>query len=511
MKRAALLSVSDKIDLSLIGRVLQNHGFTLLSTSGTLEALRSAGLEVVSIAEYTGQPEILDGRVKTLHPKIHAGLLARRDDPAHMAELEKNEILPIDIAVVNLYPFSEILARKGGNAPLAEMVEMIDIGGPTMIRAAAKNITGVAAIIDPADYPAVIKELASPEGISAHLRLKLAEKVFRVLSHYNCEIATYLGGQEGTGTSAGLILRKEEDLRYGENPHQSGVFYRFEGDKIASWKQLSGKTLSYNNYLDLDASLRLARSFDKSRSVVALIKHCNPCGVAVGANVEDALARAQACDPRSHFGGIVASNTEITVGAAQKMVDSFYEIIVAPSFEPAAFELLQTKKHLRVVQFYPEYFPKYEYRSVEGGLLKQEVDAAETALGVELLASSPVPTPGQLRELEFAWACVRHVRSNAIVIVKDNQLIGVGAGQMSRVDAAELAIRRAHFHGHYTKGAVAASDAFFPFPDGVEILADAGVVAVVAPGGAKRDEEICEIATRKGVALLFALSRHFRH
>lgn len=511
MKRGALLSVSDKTDISLIGRVLQNHGYTLLSTSGTLDALRGAGLEVISIAEYTGQPEILDGRVKTLHPKIHAGLLARRDDPAHMAELEKNDILPIDIAVVNLYPFSETLARKGSNAPLADMVEMIDIGGPTMIRAAAKNITGVTAVIDPADYSVVIEELAKPEGISAGLRLKLAEKVFRVLSQYNCEIATYLGEKEGTGTSAGLILRKEEDLRYGENPHQSGVFYRFEGEKEASWVQLSGKTLSYNNYLDLDASLRLARSFGNQQTVVALIKHCNPCGVAIAANVEDALIRAQACDPRSHFGGIVASNAEITLSAAQNMVDSFYEIIVAPAFEPAALELLKTKKHLRLVQYSPEYFPKYEYRSVEGGLLKQEVDTAETTLGVELLSSSPVPTPGQLQQLEFAWACVRHVRSNAIVIVKDNQLIGVGAGQMSRVDAAELAIRRAHFHGHDTKGAVAASDAFFPFPDGVEILADAGVSAIVAPGGAKRDEEICEIATKKGVALLFALSRHFRH
>lgn len=511
MKRGALLSVSDKTDIGLIGRVLQNHGFTLLSTSGTLEALRSAGLDVVSIAEYTGQPEILDGRVKTLHPKIHAGLLARRDDPAHMAELERNGILPIDVAVVNLYPFSDTLARKGSNAPLGDMIEMIDIGGPTMIRAAAKNITGVTAIIDPTDYPAVIEELAKPEGISAHLRLKLAEKVFRVLSQYNSEIATYLGEKEGTGTSAGLILRKEEDLRYGENPHQSGVFYRFEGAKVASWIQLSGKTLSYNNYLDLDASLRLARSFGKSQTVVALIKHCNPCGVAIADSVEEALTRAQACDPRSHFGGIVASNVEVTLASAQNVVDSFYEIIVAPSFEPAALELLKTKKHLRLVQYYPEYFPKYEYRSVEGGLLKQEVDTAETTLGVELLASSPVPTPIQLQQLEFAWACVRHVRSNAIVIVKDNQLIGVGAGQMSRVDAAELAIRRAHFHGHDTKGAVAASDAFFPFPDGVEILADAGVSAIVAPGGAKRDEEICEVATKKGVALLFALSRHFRH
>jgi phosphoribosylaminoimidazolecarboxamide formyltransferase / IMP cyclohydrolase len=513
MKKAALVSVSDKTGLEAFAKVLVTKGYTLLSTSGTLQALLKSGIDVISVADYTGQPEILDGRVKTLHPKIHAGLLARRDNQEHMKELADHDIMPIDIAVVNLYPFAEVLKSKSGQAPLAGMVEYIDIGGPTMIRAAAKNINAVTAIIDPADYEKIISQLEEKSEINQQTRLELSEKVFRTLAIYNLQIASYLGEQEGAETTAGIILKKEEALRYGENPHQSGVFFSIVGEEKASWKQLSGKTLSYNNYLDLDAALRMARSFAGGIPAIALLKHCNPCGFASKQTIEEALESAQKCDPRSHFGGVVASNTMVTLAAAEKMAESFYEIIVAPAFAEDALTLLKTKKALRIIQYDPSYSPCYEYRSVEGGILRQNVDMVSSALTPDLLVSTEVSmlTPETLKELELAWTCVRHVKSNAIVIVKDSQLIGVGAGQMSRIDSCQLAIQRALQHGHNLKGAVAASDAFFPFADGVEFLADAGITAIVAPGGAKRDEEICEIASQRGVALLFAPTRHFRH
>jgi phosphoribosylaminoimidazolecarboxamide formyltransferase/IMP cyclohydrolase len=523
MEKAALLSVSDKTGVVDLARCFAEQGYTLLSTSGTLHCLRESGLEVLSIADYTGQAEILDGRVKTLHPKIHAGLLARRDDPGHLRELKDSGIIPIDAAVINLYPFIEKLKEKGGDAPLAEMVEYVDIGGPTMLRSAAKNLTGVAAIVDPSDYPRVIEALREHGSVPLELRLFLAEKVFRVLADYNLQIAKYISSKSGSGATAGVVLEKVADLRYGENPHQEAGFFR-ELRAVPSWNLLSGKALSYNNLLDLDAGLSLIRSFvaaagsDQGQApTVALLKHLNPCGLAQADSALEALCRAQAGDPRSHFGGIVAVSVEVDAALAEKIAESFYELVVAPGFSEEALSILTRKQALRLIAYdvdaYPEsrYQDQREIRSVEGGVLLQQHDVASSKLSAEMVVSEAQPDQHMLRELEFVWLSCRHVKSNAIAISKERSLIGVGAGQMSRVDSAELAVARATFHGHDMKGSVAASDAFFPFPDALEGLADAGVVAVVAPGGAKRDDDVIAAANKKGIVLLYAPTRHFRH
>lgn len=523
MEKAALISVSDKTGVVDLARCLAEQGYSLLSTSGTLQCLRESGLEVLSIADYTGQAEILDGRVKTLHPKIHAGLLSRRDDPAHQKELKDSGIIPIDIAVINLYPFIEKLKEKGASASLAEMVEYVDIGGPTMLRSAAKNITGVAAVVDPDDYPRVMETLREHGSIPLELRLILAEKVFRILADYNLQIAKYLSSKTGSGATEGIVLEKVADLRYGENPHQEAGFFR-ELRVEPSWRQLSGKDLSYNNLLDLDAGLNLIRSFvtvegsgQQQSPTVALLKHLNPCGLAQADSALEALCRAQAGDPRSHFGGIVAVNVEVDKSLAEKIAESFYELVVAPGFSEAALSVLTKKQALRLICYdvcaYPGSIHRdlREIRSVEGGVLLQQHDLASAKLSVDMVVSQAQPDEQMLRELEFVWLSCRHIKSNAIAIGKDRSIIGVGAGQMSRVDSAELAVARATFHGHDLRGAVAASDAFFPFPDALEGLADAGVVAIVAPGGAKRDDDVIAAANKKGIVLLYAPTRHFRH
>ena len=538
MKKAALLSVSDRAGLVEFAHTLADCGCVLLATSGTTKFLAENGVKTVPIEHYTGQKEILDGRVKTLHPKIHAGLLAKRDNPEHMRQLEAEEILPIDVAVVNLYPFIQNLGSENAQNP-AKMVELIDIGGPTMIRAAAKNHKFVLPVIDPADYSAVSVYLRaytsgalkkeSCEGLE--LRRSLAAKVFTRVAHYNLEIAKYLthvhvSEQAGEvlaqvdaaddfamGASAGLVLAREQQLRYGENPQQKAALYRDLSSPAAAWEQLHGKDLSYNNLLDFDAALRLIRSLGSEEPCVCIIKHLNPCGAAYGANLCEALQQAKRGDPRSHFGGILAFNQTVSAEVAEAVREDFAEIVLAPDFAPDALAVLKTSKTLRIIRVPVGAAVKkrYEMRIVEGGVLIQEEDAHLSRVSEARTVSSRPAQERELRDLEFAWKVCAQVKSNAIVLVKDGVLIGTGAGQMSRIDSVELALSKAHLHGHDTNGAVCASDAFFPFPDSVETLAHAGVTAIVAPAGAKRDGEAAAAANEAGISLLFASDRHFRH
>jgi len=526
MSKAALISVSNRDGLEELARNLIDCGFHILATSGSGKFLSEKGIETLSIEEYTGQAEILDGRVKTLHPKIHAGLLARRDSAEHMKELEANGILPIEVAVVNLYPFVAGLATDKAKDS-KKMEELIDIGGPTMIRAAAKNYRSVLPVIDPVDYPKVIQVLkakSSEESLS--LRRKLASKVFAELANYNLEIARYLARDEETSHSgnepldralelnssiSGLVLRREQDLRYGENPTQKAGFYRTISAAKNSWKQLHGKDLSYNNLLDFDAAVTVIRSLPRNRAAAVIVKHLNPCGVALANQMTDSIVLAKRGDPRSHFGGIVALNQEVGAKEAELISADFTEIVVAPSFRQDAMEILQKKKNLRILQVDLSTLPQNEIRAVEGGFLIQEPDQHISNVSDAIVATDRKPTDKELKDLELAWRVCAHVKSNAIVLVSDENLIGIGAGQMSRIDSVELALSKANTHGHKIHGSVAASDAFFPFADSLESLAAQGVKAIISPSGAKRDEEIVEAANKAGITLMMAKDRHFKH
>ena len=528
MNKAALISVSDRSGLPVLARALTEAGYTLLTTSGTTRFLQSEGIATLPIEEYTGQREILDGRVKTLHPRIHGGLLARRDDPKHLQQIAEEGILPIDIAVINLYPFEQGLAGEKVARP-REMIELIDVGGPTMIRAAAKNFGSVLPVIDPADYPAVISFLRSgeaPGGSVLNWRRQMAEKVFTTLAHYDLTIASYLSNVTMTEQSAvvdtgtaftlgpvtGMVLRRTQALRYGENPHQRAAMYQPVGSAQPGWEQLSGKELSYNNLLDFDATLRMIRALPLSAGpAVVIVKHLNPCGAARGGTLLEALQRAKRCDPRSHFGGIIAFNGPVTAEAAAEVREDFAEIVLAPDFEPSALEVLTRNKNLRVLRYGPEEGERFEVRTIAGGALVQLRDLVLSDPGSLEVVSSRRPEDRELRDLQFAWTMCAHVKSNAIVLAREGMLIGVGAGQMSRIDSVELAISKARHHGHTLTGAVAASDAFFPFTDNIETLAAAGVTAVVAPGGAKRDGEVISLADKLGLALILTGDRHFRH
>jgi phosphoribosylaminoimidazolecarboxamide formyltransferase / IMP cyclohydrolase len=531
MNKAALLSVSDKTGLTDFSRLLAESGFTLLTTSGTGKFLTGEGIESLSIEKYTGQKEILDGRVKTLHPKIHAGLLARRDDPKHMSQLEEDQIMPIQVAVINLYPFIQNLQSAAAKDP-GKMIELVDIGGPTMIRAAAKNFKSIFPLIDPADYESVGRLIKAGETDSQEaleLRRKLATKVFAVLADYNLEIARYFSNVsfldgEGSGNGVvddsadynlgemnGLVLRKQQTLRYGENPHQKGAFYSClnSGDQV--WEQLNGKALSYNNFLDFDAACRMLRSFSKDLPTVAIFKHLNPCGAARDASLLGALEKAKLGDPRSHFGGIIALNKEVTGAAAENIVKDFAEIIVAPAYNEDALKILCKKKNLRVIKVDTSRSERFESRSAAGGVLIQEVDPGVSNINDAELVSDRKATNQELKDLQFAWLICSHVKSNAITLVKNEMLIGTGAGQMSRIDSVDLALSKARTHGHEVKGAVAGSDAFFPFSDALEALSANGVMAVVEPGGSMRDDEIIAKAKELDMCLLFTGDRHFRH
>jgi phosphoribosylaminoimidazolecarboxamide formyltransferase/IMP cyclohydrolase len=527
--RRALLSVSDKRGLIELATALRAHDVELLSTGGTATALTAAGLAVTQVSAYTGAPEILDGRVKTLHPRVHGGLLAR-PTAAHEAELAGQGIPPIDLVVVNLYPFEATIAR--GEVAFEDAVEQIDIGGPAMIRSAAKNHERVAVVVDPDDYPAIIAELASGGGaLGAARRLGLAKKAFARTAAYDAAIAAYLTSVDDAAADAphavpsrrelpdvlGRQWHRLYELRYGENPHQRAAFYRDAAPAtdgrptIAAAEVLGGKALSYNNILDLDAALGLVLELATPAAVV--VKHNNPCGVALGADVATAYRRARDADPLSAFGGIVAVNREVDAALAALLVETFLECVVAPSYSAAARDLLAGKKNLRLVAATgawtaPTDAQAWSVRSIAGGALVQSVDHGMVDLAAAKVASRRAPTDGERADLAFAWRVAKHVKSNAIVFARDGVTVAIGAGQMSRVDSVRICERKA---GAALAGAVVASDAFFPFRDGVDVLAAAGAVAVVQPGGSVRDEEVIAAADEHGLAMLFTGMRHFRH
>ena len=520
MARAALLSVSDDTGLEDIARCLADAGFVLLATTGTGKYLAARKIPYTPIEDYTGQKEILDGRVKTLHPKIHAGILARRDKPEHMAELESSDIMPIDVVVVNLYPFVKRV-HEGASKPLSEMIELVDIGGPTLLRAASKNFMSVMPIIDPADYAEVIAELSATkrtEAVSDGLKRKLATRVFTVLAQDNLEVARYLSSLDADPSKPsfpevdGCILERQQELRYGENPHQQGCFYRAVGsDMRKAWEQLQGKALSYNNILDTDAALALISAFRNAQPTAAIMKHLNPCGMASSASLLDALKLAKHGDPRSHFGGIIAFNQKVTANVTEEIVGDFAEIVIAPDYDAEALEIFKTRKNLRVLRCAAVPEGAREARTALGGVLVQTRDPGVSTLDPSMVVSQRVPTDREWQDLQFAWTVCAHVKSNAVLIAKNQVLLSVGAGQMSRIDSTELAISKARTHEHFMVQAVAASDAFFPFPDSVEKLAQAGITAIVAPSGAMRDGETIETANKYNMALVFTSDRHFRH
>ncbi|MBI2962272.1 MAG: bifunctional phosphoribosylaminoimidazolecarboxamide formyltransferase/IMP cyclohydrolase [Deltaproteobacteria bacterium] len=518
----ALVSVSDKTGLVEFARALARFGVELLSTGGTAKLLREAGLAVVQVSDYTGQPEILDGRVKTLHPKVHGGLLAIRDSAEHRRQLAAQGFGTIDLVVVNLYPFEATIARP--EATFTEAIENIDIGGPAMIRSAAKNHAFVTVIVDPADYARVLDEMrASGGAVSAATNRELAKKVFRTTAHYDGAIADYLGGldREGKrvrfGETLHVELVKAQDLRYGENPHQEAAFYREAGDlgpepSVAKARQLQGKELSFNNIVDANAALELVKEFRET--VAVAIKHTNPCGVATSRqSLVDAFRKCRACDPVSIFGGIVGTNREVDGETAEQMKDIFLEIVIAPSFSAEAKRILAAKKNVRLLEVaFADYRPHgLDMKKVVGGMLVQDRDLGAVDVRACKVVSKRPPSEGELRALDFAWKVCKHAKSNTIVLAREDQVVGVGAGQMSRVDSARLAVLRAETNKLSTRGTVVASDAFFPFPDALEVCAEAGATAVAHPGGSIRDPEVVDAADRRGMAMVLTGLRHFRH
>jgi phosphoribosylaminoimidazolecarboxamide formyltransferase/IMP cyclohydrolase len=515
----AILSVTDKTGLVDFARQLSGLGIELISTGGTAKLLRDSGIAVKDISELTGFPEMLDGRVKTLHPKVHGGILHRREIPAHSAAVAEHGIQPIDMVVVNLYAFEKTAAKPG--VPFEELIENIDIGGPSMIRSAAKNFHDVAVVTSPADYPAIAEELARTQGeLSLETKWKLAQKAFATTAAYDSAIASTLeripdikSSQLATEESFPQILRlsfqKTLDLRYGENPHQKAAMYSDgSGVGVANARQLQGKELSYNNIVDLQAAWDLAQEFDPDDSAVcAIIKHTNPAGTATGKTLAEAYKRALECDPISAFGGVIGVNRPIDLEAAEEMHKLFLEVIAAPGFDDAAKARFATKKNLRLVEVKaaPQ---KWTLKNVSGGILLQDNDVRPLQ-DIDLkVVTQRAPTPEETRALLFAWKVCKHVKSNAIVYARDGQTVGVGAGQMSRVDSAKIGAMKAQLP---VKGTVAASDAFFPFPDGVEEIAKAGATAIIQPGGSQRDPEVIAAADRLGLAMLFTGVRHFRH
>ena len=518
----ALLSVHDKTGVVDFAKGLSALGIEIVSTGGTAKLLRESGVPVVDVAQLTGFPEMLDGRVKTLHPKVHGGILARRDVPAHMQALDAHGIGPIDLVVVALYPFEQTVARPG--VTLDEAVENIDIGGPSMIRGAAKNSGAVGVITDPSQYAPVLDELRGSGGtLTAETRSRLALEAFRRTAQYDAAIASYLGriaaGPEPRGdfpVRLSLEAERLQHLRYGENPHQAAAFYRPMGTALGlgAAEQLHGPELSYNNLLDWSAALGLLLEFDDPAAVV--IKHTNPCGVALGAHVAEAMSRAKACDPVSIYGGIVGVNRRLDLATVKELSGILLEILFAPDFAMDALEeLRRTKKKCRVLRLpclaadYPGRMR--DVRSVLGGLLVQEADLTDLDPAALKVVSRRAPTEAEMQALRFAWRVAKHAKSNAIVLTTADQVVGVGAGQMNRVDSARIAVMRARANGLETKGAVCASDAFFPFRDGLDVVAEAGATAVIHPGGSLRDEEVVKAADEHGLAMVVCGIRHFKH
>jgi phosphoribosylaminoimidazolecarboxamide formyltransferase / IMP cyclohydrolase len=516
--RRALVSVYDKTGLAELAKGLHDAGVAIVSTGSTAKKIAEQGIPVTPVEQLTGFPEVLDGRVKTLHPKVHAGLLADTRKPEHLSALDTLEIEPFDLVVVNLYPFSETVASGAGED---ECVEQIDIGGPSMVRAAAKNHPSVAVVVDPLGYDGVLAAVASG-GFTLDERKRLASLAFRHTAEYDVAVASWMGstlapGEDGAPVSLpqwfGATWRRKAVLRYGENPHQHAAVYTDETawPGLAQAEQLHGKEMSYNNFTDADAAWRAA--FDHEEMCVAIIKHANPCGIAISSeSVADAHRKAHECDPLSAFGGVIATNTTVSVEMAETVADIFTEVVIAPAYEDGAVDILARKKNIRVLVASEPQPGGTEFRQVSGGLLVQTRDAldapGDNPANWTLAAGEPAD-PATLADLKFAWRTCRAVKSNAIVVAKHGATVGVGMGQVNRVDAARLAVERAG--AERTQGAVAASDAFFPFPDGLETLAAAGVTAIVHPGGSMRDDVVTEAAAKAGVTLYLTGARHFAH
>jgi phosphoribosylaminoimidazolecarboxamide formyltransferase/IMP cyclohydrolase len=526
----ALISVSDKRGVLEFARALDALGVRLLSTGGTAAALREAGLPVTDVSEHTGFPEMLDGRVKTLHPAIHGGILARRDRPEHMETIAAHGISRIDLVVVNLYPFAQTVAKPG--CTLDDAIENIDIGGPAMVRAAAKNhgneAGGVGIVTDPDDYAPIIAELKSNDGaLSYWTRFALAVKAFTHTARYDSAISNHLTAltPEPAGTVSKqrfperlqLAFDKVQDLRYGENPHQSAAFYREPNPSegaIAGYRQLQGKELSYNNIADADAAWECVKAFDRDAGIAAcvIVKHANPCGVALAESPEAAYRKAFSTDPTSAFGGIIAFNCEVDRAAAKAVAAQFLEVLIAPSYSAEALTVLATKQNVRVLSCgLGKPAGALDLKHVGGGLLVQSADEARIALADLKIVTKRTPTEQELSDLVFAWRVAKYVKSNAIVYCRDGMTIGVGAGQMSRVDSARIAASKAANADLQLQGSVVASDAFFPFRDGLDVLARAGATAVIQPGGSMRDTEVIGAADEQGIAMVFTGFRHFRH
>lgn len=511
MIKTALISVSDKSNIVEFAAKLKSLGVNIISTGGTEKALKQEGIDVVNISQVTGFPECLDGRVKTLHPKIHAGILAVRDNDEHMRQLKELDVDTIDMIVVNLYPFKKTILKD--NTSLQDAIENIDIGGPTMLRAAAKNYRDVVVIVDPEDYVKVIQEIEESGDVSLDTRFYLAFKVFNHTAAYDALIASYLKEKaciEGYTDSVTLTFEKVQDLRYGENPHQSAAFYREPvpvPGSIVSAVQLHGKELSFNNINDTNAAIELIKEFEGTACVA--VKHANPCGVGTGNTVYDAYMGAYDCDPVSIFGGIIAINDIVDSSVAEEINKIFVEIVVAPGYTEEALYILKSKKNIRIMELKDirkKNLKSMDIKKVNGGMLIQDIDNGEPS---ELtVVTERKPTPEEMENLKFAWKVVKHVKSNAIVLVKDNKTVGIGPGQVNRIWAAENAIRQA---GDRAYESVMASDAFFPFSDVVEAAAKAKVTAIIQPGGSIRDKESIEACNKYGIAMVFTGMRHFRH
>jgi len=504
MKRA-LISVSDKNGVIEFAQGLERLGYEILSTGGTYKTLKEAGIKVVQVSEVTGFPEILDGRVKTLHPKIHGGILARRTEE-HLRQLQANDIAPIDIVAVNLYPFRATINKPG--VSLEEAIENIDIGGPTMVRAAAKNYQDVVIVVKPDFYAQILKELSENGEVSQATKFTLACEAFRHTAAYDAMISTYLSRLNGEIFPTNFVLAGEKvyDLRYGENPHQKASFYRsmMPGSSLADAVQLNGKELSYNNIIDTQAAWGLVKEFTEPACVI--VKHNNPCGTAIADTLAEAYEKAFAGDPVSAYGGIIAFNRRVDLETAQKVVVPFMEVVIAPGYDPVALDCLKSKKNLRVLALEINTSNDLQVRTVEGGFVVQDPDTGEIGVNDLQLVTKTAPTPEQIKELLFAWKVVKHVKSNAIVVAKNGMTIGVGAGQMNRVGSARIAMENRDCNG-----AVMASDAFFPFKDTVELAAACGIKAIIQPGGSIRDQESIEECDRHGIAMVFTGMRHFRH
>lgn len=508
--KRALISVSDKTGVVAFAKGLHELGVEIISTGGTMKAIADAGIPVISVSEVTGFPEMMDGRVKTLHPKVHGGILAIRDNPEHVAAMKAHGITGIDLVAVNLYPFRETIAKP--DVTMEDAIENIDIGGPSMVRAAAKNYKYVTIVVDPGQYGEVLDRIKA-DTLTEEFRLSLSQKAFLHTGLYDCAIADYLEKQLSGDSEMPDVLSfaytKIQDLRYGENPHQKAAFYKDpeETGGIAAARQLHGKELSYNNIVDMEAAWDLASEWTDTPAC-AIIKHTNPCGTALGATPADAFMRAFEADSKSAFGGIVAMNRECDRETAEKMKPIFFEVVMAPSFSAEALAVLETKKNIRLIEVPALSKPELQLKKVSGGLLVQTPDdSAETREDCRVVTDR-APTEEEWRAMEFAWKVVKHVKSNAIVISGKDVTYGVGAGQMNRVGSAEIAIAEA---GGNVRGAVMASDAFFPFGDTIEAAGKAGISAVIQPGGSVRDQESIDMANRYGIAMVFTGRRHFRH